>query len=244
MTRLILPALASCALIVACGKKQEATTTPRSLVSSNPAPLPTHASTAPPTGKFEGDIVVDVKSGSNQKLPSSVTFEVKGDKVRYAPASANVRAVDDLGTQRALVISDSKRAYSEMDTKAPADKAPPQVRLEKSTKEEEVAGLPCEDWKINDGNERADVCVAKDIAFFDPAGDPKPGNAEPSWARALTTQKAFPLRVVVHNRLGKEEYRAEAFEVNWKKIDDSEFQVPAGFKKADLTEDLKMASLP
>jgi hypothetical protein len=244
MKRLILPAIASCALIVACGKKQEATTTPPNLVSSNPAPLSTSASTTPPVGNFEGEIVVDVKSGSGQKLPASVTFDVKGDKVRYEPASASVRAVDDLGTQRALVINDSKRAYSEIDTKAPADKAPHQVRLEKSTKEEKVAGLSCEDWRIDDGNERADVCAAKDIAFFDPAAELKPGNAEPSWARALTMQKAFPLRVVVHDKSGKEEYRAEAFEVNWKKVDDSAFLVPAGFKKADLTPDLKMASLP
>jgi hypothetical protein len=40
-------------------------------------------------------------------------------------------------------------------------------------------------------------------------------------------QKAFPLRVVVHDKSGKEEYRAEAFEVNWKKIDDSAFQLPS-----------------
>lgn len=32
--------------------------------------------------------------------------------------------------------------------------------------------------------------------------------------------------------------------MNWKKVDDSAFQVPAGFKKADLMPDLKMASLP
>jgi hypothetical protein len=60
----------------------------------------------------------------------------------------------------------------------------------------------------------------------------------------MTMQNAFPLSVVVHDRSGKEEYRAEAFEVRWKKVDDAAFLVPAGFKKADLTPELKMASLP
>jgi hypothetical protein len=48
----------------------------------------------------------------------------------------------------------------------------------------------------------------------------------------------------VYDRSGKEEYRAEAFEVRWKNVDDSAFQVPAGFKKADLAPDMRTASLP
>jgi len=83
-----------------------------------------------------------------------------------------------------------------------------------------------------------------DRMFWGPQGTFAAGNAEPSWARAMTTQKAFPLRVVVHDRSGKEEYRAQAFEAKWEPVDESAFQVPAGFKKADLTSDLKVASLP
>jgi hypothetical protein len=250
MTRVILPMLASCAVLVACGKKQEAnsavSTTPTNLVSSNANPVPATVSTTSPTSKFEGEIVVDVTNGAGPKVPASVTFDIRGDQVRYEPAAAGVRTVYGLGDRHAYAISDSKKAYAEIDTKAPTgkDKTPAQVRVERSTKQEKVAGLSCEDWTIDDGNETADVCAAKGIAFFDPAGDASSGSAEPSWARAMTMQNAFPLSVVVHDRSGKEEYRAEAFEVRWKKVDDAAFLVPAGFKKADLTPELKMASLP
>jgi hypothetical protein len=248
MTRqLLLTALVSSALLVACNKKEVANTssTTPTLVSSNAKPVQAMPSTAAPTGKFEGEIVVDVTAESGaQKLPPSVTFDIRGDRVRYEPAAASVRAVDDLDGQHAYVISDSKKAYTEIDTKALADKPHPQVRLERSTKEEKIAGLGCEDWTIDDGSEKADVCAAKGIAFFDPAGDAKAGTAEPSWARAMTMQKAFPLRVVVHDRSGKEVYRAQAFEAKWEPVDESAFEVPAGFRKTDLTSDLKVASLP
>jgi hypothetical protein len=242
MTRLILTALASCALLVACGQKQVAdtTSTTESMTLESSIPTPMSAVPLPTTGKFEGDIVVDVRSAGTQKLPVSVTFDIRGDRVRYEPTASSVHAVDDLAGQHAYVISDSKKVYADIDTKGPA----PQVRVERSTKEEKVAGLLCEDWTIDDGVEKADVCAAKGIAFFDPAGEAKPGKVEPAWARTLTLQNAFPLRVVVHDRSGKEEYRAEAFEVRWKNVDESAFQVPSGFKRADLTSDLKTASLP
>ncbi len=250
-TRRTLTVLASCALLLACSKKDTAApattlaTTPRAVEYSNAHPLPTNTATTPPDGKFEGEIVVDVKNEAGQKLPASVTFDIKGDKVRYQSTTAGVRAVDDLAAQHAYVISDAKKAYTDIDTKplAGAAKGAP-AHLERSDKVEKVAGLGCEDWTIDDGTEKVDVCAAKDIAFFDLAGDPKPGDTEPSWARALTMNKAFPLRIVVHDRSGKEQYRAEAFEVNWKKIDDLAFRVPAGFHKGDLGSDAKTASLP
>jgi hypothetical protein len=198
MTRLLLwAALLSSALLVACNKKQAATTISAgpTLVSSHGNLLWDSPSTPVPTGKFEGEIVIDVKSeAAAQKLPPSVTFDIRGDRVRYQPAAAGVSAVDDLDGQHAYVISDSKKAYTDIDTRASGNKTQPQIRLERSTREEKIAGLSCEDWTIDDGNEKAEVCAAKGIAFFDPASDATAGNAEPSWARAMTTQKAFPLQ--------------------------------------------------
>jgi hypothetical protein len=232
MTRLTLTMIAASALLLACGTKHGA---PASAVATVPN-TPMYSNTNPATalnatataagGKFEGEIVVDVKDEAGQKLPASVTFDIKDDKVRYEPAPASVRAVDDTGAQHAYVISDTKKAYTNLDARTPAigAKASPPTRIEKSNREETVAGLRCKDWTIDDGNEKIDVCAAKDIAFFDLASDPKPGNAEPSWAHALTMEKAF--------------------EVSWKKLDDSEFQVPKEFHSAELASDAKMASLP
>jgi hypothetical protein len=233
--------------LCACGKAdhaQGAAVGQTNLVSHATGTTPPSAP-LPTTGTFEGEIVVDVKpETTSSKLPPSVTFEVKGDKVRYEPKSASVRASFDSASSRAYVISDSKKTFSDIDTKPQSYNPAPEVKLERSNKKETVAGLGCEDWTVDDGTERADVCAAKGIAFFDPAVDARSGHAEPGWARALTKEKAFPLRVVVHDRSGKEAYRAEAFEAHWKRIDDSAFQIPNGYRKGDLTPDTRTASLP
>ena len=92
--------------------------------------------------------------------------------------------------------------------------------------------------------EKVDVCASKGIAYFDLASNAKAGSAETPWAVALTTEKAFPLRVVVHDKSGKEEYRADATRADRKKLDDSLFKPPAAYKKADLAKETKTASLP
>jgi hypothetical protein len=190
MTRLTLTMIAASALLLACGKKQETPTSAfaaisRTPVYSNANPMPLNATATAAGGKFQGEIVVDVKDEAGQKLPTSVTFDIKGDKVRYEPAATSVHAIDDTGAQHAYVINDTRKAYTNLDTRSAADgaNATPATRLEKSNREETITGLRCEDWTIDDGNEKVDVCAAKDIAFFDLAGNPKPGKAEPSWAR-------------------------------------------------------------
>ena len=91
---------------------------------------------------------------------------------------------------------------------------------------------------------RSNVCASKGIAYFDLASDAKAGSAEARWAVTLTTEKAFPLRVVVHDKAGKEEYRAEATRADRKKLDDALFQPPSAYQKADLAKETRLASLP
>jgi hypothetical protein len=227
--------------LVACEKKKEepaiVATTAASPVASAKAPDP---SIAPGTGPFEGEIVVMVKDTAGQKLPPSITYDIKGDKVRYAPATGSLRAQVDPSTQHAYAIDDAQKAYRDVDTKPGAGGA--STKVAKTGKTEKIAGLDCEDWTIEGGDEKAEVCAAKGIAFFDIARDPKPGSVEPPWAAALMREKAFPMRVVVHDKAGKEQFRAEASKVDRKKIDDALFQLPSGFKKSEL--DVKQASLP
>jgi hypothetical protein len=244
MTRIVsLSAIA--VLAVACSKAPEPTTT--SATTSPPPPTPAPA--APPLASantpFEGEILVSVTDEAAKKLPATITYDVKGNKVRYVPAAAPVHAVGDLDAQRAYAIDDGQKTYDALDVKASAGakvSAPPKVQ--KTGKLEKVAGLDCEDWTIDDGNEKVDVCASKGIAYFDLASDAKPGNAETAWATALTSAKAFPLRLVVHDKAGKEEYRAEATKADRRRIDDATFQLPTGYKTADLAKETKTASLP
>jgi hypothetical protein len=242
-TALVLPVVA---LALACSKSPEPSTTSpatNALAAQKTAPAPsTPTATSTP---FEGEISVMVKDETSRKLPASITYDVKGNKVRYVPAAARVYAVGDLDAQRVYAIDDSQKSYDAIDLKPAANMKPaPTPKVVKTGKTEKVAGLDCEDWTIDDGNETADVCASKGITYFDLASEAKTGNAETPWAVALTTERAFPLRITVHDKAGKEQYRAEATKADRKKVDDSLFQAPTGYKKADLAKETRTASLP
>jgi hypothetical protein len=239
----------ACALaLVACKKDSAATTSAAaSAVASTPPP---HPSTAPSAGSaagpFEGEIVVSVKDEASVGVPASITYDVKGDKVRYAPAASRVRAVADVAVHKASAIDDGRKAFASFDGAGPAPggSAVADAKITKSNFVTTIAGRECHVWSVEGGNEKADVCVATGIPFFDLASQPRAGKLEPSWAAALTREKAFPLQVVVHDKAGKEEYRAEATQVTAKRLEDASFDVPHGFTARDLSADVRTASLP
>jgi hypothetical protein len=232
------------ALVFGCNKSPDVAPAPPVASAPPPAaPIPSALTAA--SGPFEGEIVVSVKDEASKKLPASITYDVKGNKVRYVPTAAPIYAIGDLDAQRAYAVGDAQKSYDSIDVKPPPNVKPsPGPKVQKTGKSEKVAGLDCEDWTIDDGNEKVDVCASKGIAYFDLAGDAKPGSAETPWAVALTTEKAFPLRVVVHDKSGKEEYRAEATRASRKRLDDAIFQPPSAYKKTTAIADMKTASLP
>jgi hypothetical protein len=240
--------LVASTLALACNKSPEPPA-PSPPASAAPVPPPPPVASAAPATPFEGEIVVAVKDEASMKLPATFTYDVKGSKVRYVPAAAPVHAVGDLDAQRVFAVDDAQKTYDAIDVKPPAQAkppvpAPPTPKVTKTGRMEKVAGLDCENWTIDDGTEKVDVCASKGIAYFDLASNAKPGSAEIPWATALTAEKAFPLRVVVHDKGGKEEYRAEATKVDRRRLDDSMFQMPSGYKAADLAKETKTASLP
>ncbi len=233
------------ALAVACSKSPE----PKSLspaASASAAPKAASVEPAPAAAKtpFEGEITVSVKGEPSKKLPASVTYDVKGNRVRYVPSAAPVHVIGDLDVQRVYAIDDAQKRYESIDMKTPSAKPTPPPKVQKTSKTENIAGLECENWTIDNGNEKVDVCASKGIAYLDLASDAKAGSVEPPWAEALSMEKAFPLRVVVHDKSGKEAYRAEATAAVWKKIDDAVFRLPIDYMKADLARETKTASLP
>jgi hypothetical protein len=230
------------ALALGCSKHPEpSTTAPAASAAPAPAPTPSATTIAP----FEGEILVSVKDEASMKLPASITYDVKGNKVRYVPTSAPVYAIGDMDKLQAYAVVDAQKSYDAIDAKPTTTaRAAPAPKVQKSGKTERIAGLDCEDWAIDDGSERVDVCAAKGIAYFDLAADAKAGSAEIPWAVALTSEKAFPLRVVVHDKAGKEQYRAEATMAVRKKLDDAMFLPPNAYKQTTSIVDMKTASLP
>jgi hypothetical protein len=232
------------ALAVACERAPSPSTgSIAASASAPPKPVPT-ASTPVAVQPFEGDILVSVKADASKKLPLTIDYEVKANKVRYVPAAAPLVAVGDLDAQLVYAIDDARKSYETLDMRLPRNEKPaPLPKVQKTGKLEKIAGVDCEDWTVDDGTEKVDVCAWKGVAFFGLAADAKPGSTEAPWERALTEEKAFPLRVVAHDKVGKEEYRAEATTATRKKIDDALFQLPSGYRKADLKSEMKAAAL-
>ena len=194
---------------------------------------------------FQGEIMVAVKADPSRKLPTTITYEERGEKVRYTPASGPLSAIADLEAQRTYAIDDASKTYETIDMMAPTKAQPTtSAKLRKTGKTEKVAGLDCEDWALDDGVEHVDVCAWNGAAYIDLASDAKPGKSETSWATALTKERMFPLRLVVHDTAGKELYRAEATKVTPMVISDATFVVPTSYKTADLGSEVRTASLP
>jgi hypothetical protein len=228
---------------IACKHHEEAHPTPSSPVASA---VSTPAAPPPPIVPFEGEITMSLTEEGTVKVPPSVTFDVKGDRVRESPLSSPVRAIADVAGNHEYAINDARKVYSSLDATEPTKEATKKVdvTVNRSPWTEKIAGIVCSLWSIDDGTEKVDVCAAKGIPFFDLAAQPKPGKIEPRWASLLTREKAFPLTLVVHDEAGKEEYRGQATKIEARRLDDALFQIPGGFKSADLSADLHTASLP
>ena len=194
---------------------------------------------------FEGEIVVSVKDEAAMKLPASITYDVKGNKVRYVPAAAPVYALGDMDGQQAYAVDDAKKTYDAIDVKpARMRRLRPSRRCRKRERPRKSQGSTARTGRLTTATRRSMSARPRESRTSILASDAKAGSAETPWAVALTTQKAFPLRVVVHDKMGKEEYRAEATRADRKKLDDALFHPPSAYKAASLAKETKTASLP
>jgi hypothetical protein len=223
-----------------CKPKTTAEATPTASASVAAVPSPAKATAAAPAAAaaFEGEIQLAVYE-PNSKPGQTMVYDVKGDKVRAQPAGNDAgvaRVVGDRKDKKVFAVVDASKSYASVDVEGKAP-LPPVTR---TGKVEHVLGHDCEDWTINDGGERFDLCAAKGIAYLDPAA----GAGEPAWAAVLTREHAFPLKVVATDKAGKQEFRAEATKIEVRRLDDALFKVPADYHSAPLGKSVKVASIP
>jgi Domain of unknown function (DUF4412) len=232
------------AALVASGCKPKASVEANPAASaavavSPPAPKPAvTVATTPMLPAFEGEIQLALYQ-PNSKTPETIAYDVKGDKIRSQPVGGDATAahvVGDRKDKRAYAVVDSNKSYATVDM----DPKTPLPAVTKTGKVEHLVGRDCEDWTISDGGERFDMCVAKGIAYLDPAA----GAGEPSWAAVLTRERAFPLRVIATDKVGKQEFRAEATKIEQKHLDDALFKVPNDYHVVPMTKSMKVASIP
>jgi len=242
-----------CAVALACSKTESSTTSASGSSSASTTTTTTATVAATSTGQsaagaivdkalsflgaspFEGEITMT--STDPSKPPAkTITYSVKGTKIRFdAPDSAGPMSggyvIFETTAKKMTAVNDVKKTAMVMDVAAMqgltgAPPPGPKPTIDKTGKNETIAGYSCEDWKVTEPNgEHADVCVAKGISF--PAMGRHGG-----WLSSL--EDGFPLRAVSYDSAGKEKSRMEVTKIEKKSIDDAKFQVPAGYATQDM----------
>lgn len=214
---------------------------------------------------FEGEIDVTAKGklaeNGKSQAPIAVPLLLKDGKIRAdVPANLSEQqghifgVYDGPGKKITIVMDQQKQAIvidlnktgeqlsqfskpklpSGHGSSAPS-KPPPKV--EKTGKNDTVAGYKCEIWRITDTEDgsKAEVCVASEGAswFSIPmTGAP----AEFAWMSELMDGKHFPLRFVAFDKAGAETGRVEVSKIDKKTEAANQFEVPAGYKVTTLED--------
>jgi hypothetical protein len=235
------------ALACGCKKKDDAASGgAEGGAATDPASAPAGDSLG---GGFEGALTMHMTS-PHRAVADDITFLSKGDKLRFdAPPShhgEHTHVIFESATKQMLVVLDAQKSYMELDlpkaiaaTPQAAGKVPSTPpTVTKTGKHEKIAGYDCEDWDIKDSNgKQAQACIAEGVSFIDFAsiGPGAAAAGSPSaWLDELHGKKLFPLRAIDFDAAGKESSRMEVTKIEKKKLDDSLFAIPAGYKKIEM----------
>lgn len=192
---------------------------------------------------FEGEITMRTKLATGAP-PQDMVVKTKGDKLRFDMTGAGAQpthvVLDPKGGKLLLVI-DAQKTYFDMDFSAPSAQPSTNPTTSAATAtgtHRQVAGYDCEEWKVTDASgKRSDVCMAQGIAFFDPTSlRPGAQHAESPLARKFRENKSFPLESVDYDAQGKELSRMDVVKIDKKSLDDSEFAVPADYKRMQMPQ--------
>jgi hypothetical protein len=182
--------------------------------------------------------------------PERIVFGMKKPKYRLDIAARTPdeagSVLFDLATKKGHMLMHSKKLalvldFEKMKTmpknipgmpNAPtAPSQPP--KIEKTGKNDVVAGYSCEIWNVTSEGKKAEICAAEGITWLD-VGDLGLTSPELTVAAVTTEANRFPLRVVSYDAYGKEELRMEATKVEKKKLDDARFVVPPDYKVMEM----------
>lgn len=122
------------------------------------------------------------------------------------------------------------------DPKAPASPSK-DTEFIRTGETETILGYKCEKIIVKSKDSEAEIWGAEGLGMFQsmgnrgPMGRPAPKSA---WETAMAEHGFFPLRMVAHDKSGKEQMRMEAVAIDPKSLDDSLFVPPADFEKIEM----------
>jgi len=202
---------------------------------------------------FEG--VIHMKNTSIDGT-SDMDWFAKGDKGRMEMQMEDGRKmffIVDGKNRRMIMPMPEQKMYHEM---ALGDDetmdAEPDSILVRTGKTDTVAGYACEMVLIKDkktNKTETELCIAKGLGYLMATGNMgRSGQrAEPPWMKEFREHfkdGGFPLRTIMRNDDGTEDTRMEVTKVEKKRLEESLFTVPPGYKKFDMAEMMKSKGMP
>jgi hypothetical protein len=209
-----------------------AATTPTS------APAATAASgSAPVISGFAGDVEMKITAPS---IPQGmdISYEVKGDKIRFdlasfAPGMPAMWGLEDRTANKLYMVLDAQKMIMVTDlgaaAKARAAQAP-KYTIEKTGKLDTVAGQSCEIWNLTGEGKKVELCVVKGMQALPTGNFASTPGADLGWSAGLESEGVMPLRVVVTQN-GAQTMRMDVVKMDKKVPDDARFVLPAGYRQ-------------
>lgn len=201
-----------------------------------------------PAASFEGNVTF--KMTTARAKPQEMRYSIKGDKIRIELPGQNEMGslIMDLTKKETTVIMDAQKMYMVMAmpgteaTGGQMAKSGEEPKLEKTGEKEKILGYLAEKFIATDQKSKTELWLAEGLGSFIGAsgaaamgGGSKGGSAPPqAWERALAGKDLFPLRVVAHDKGGKENFRLEATAIEKQTLAATVFSPPSGYQKFDM----------
>jgi len=188
--------------------------------------------------EFEGKVSFNVFENDQLR---SMEYLIKGNKFRFDSNEEGKQAsvIMDLASKQFMIIMPEQKMY--MVTQIPDTKTETgytednekDTKFEKTGETKEILGLTAEKWVFQKGDDKGEAWMAKGLGSFKIFDNPM-NRQRPEWQKEIVEEGYFPL-VVYDN--GKKAF--EVTKIEKKSLDNSMFEVPAGFQKFNVPNNQK-----
>lgn len=188
---------------------------------------------------FEG--VLSFKMGTQGKQ-TEMKYFMKGSKMRMqidiAPGMSSA-GIADYEKKKIYMLMGQNSMYTEMDIDEKvlaesAGKTFDKSEVIETGETQEILGYTCAKIVSKKGDETTEIWIAKGFGKF---YQPEMGEKNPTFLalkKKFEEEKAFPFRIITLSPDNKELFKMEVVNVDKKSLDDSLFQIPAGYKKVSM----------
>lgn len=199
---------------------------------------------------FEGS--VSYKVDTKQQKNMNMTYFMQEDAVRIEmdhPAQQGMGAMlMKEGKMYILMPQQEMYMVTEPDMENMRETEPGDKDLEEELEDfedaytgetENILGYETKKYEIEQDGNRTEMWLATGLGNFVPFRSGMKNQETPDWAERIGLTGFFPLKVKVYDGAGNMESTMTATDINESDIDDSKFEVPAGWKKLDMGNMMK-----